>query len=94
MFRRRDRSREQRISAVSGCDSCQLAVCPAGSRAAVVSVGCPVQDAHRLRTLGLFEGAHVDVVDTRSGILLNVRGSRLALGLGIAAAITVRLLPA
>lgn len=67
-----------------------LATCPAGCRATVVCVDCPALDAMRLRSLGVFEGARVGIVDTRSGILLDVRGSRLALDHGIARAITVR----
>lgn len=40
--------------------------------------------------LGLFEGAQVGVIDTRSGVVLDVRGSRLALGWAVVAGITVR----
>ncbi|NUO65726.1 MAG: hypothetical protein HOQ11_15810 [Gemmatimonadaceae bacterium] len=74
----------------SPCDSCPLAACAAGSRATVLCIVCPAHDAHRLRTLGLFEGVTVGVVDTRSGLVLDVRGSRLALGAAIAAGITVQ----
>jgi Fe2+ transport system protein FeoA len=77
------------VSTAAACDSCPLGVCPAGLRATVLCIACPAQDAQRLRTLGLFEGAQVGVVDTQSGIVLDVRGSRLALGWEIAAAITV-----
>jgi Fe2+ transport system protein FeoA len=56
----------------------------------VLHVGCADGDANRLRALGLVEGTNVHVIDTRSGVLLDVRGSRLALGLALAAAITVR----
>lgn len=55
---------------------------------------CPALDAQRLRTLGLFEGVQVGVVDTRSGMVLDVRGSRLALGRPVVAGITVRLVTA
>lgn len=72
------------------CDSCPLGACAPGSRATVLCIACPAHDAQRLRTLGLFEGAHVGIVDARSGIVLDVRGSRLALGGAIVAAITVR----
>jgi Fe2+ transport system protein FeoA len=65
-------------------------MCPAGLRVAVLCLGCAGRDAERLRALGLVEGTSVEVVDTRSGILLDVRGSRLALGAGLAATITVR----
>lgn len=38
----------------------------------------------------MFEGARVGVLDTRSGMVVDVRGARLALGREIAASITVR----
>lgn len=56
----------------------------------MLCLACPAHDAQRLRTLGLFEGACVGVIDTRSGMVLDVRGARLALGREIAAAITVQ----
>ncbi len=74
----------------SPCESCPLAACRAGSRATVLCIACPALDAQRLRTLGLFEGVQVGVVDTRSGMVLDVRGSRLALGHAVVAGITVR----
>jgi len=72
-------------------DELPLATCPSGVRATILRIGCGAGDAQRLRAMGLVEGTDVDVVDTRSGILLDVRGSRLALGSGLAAAITVQL---
>jgi Fe2+ transport system protein FeoA len=74
----------------SPCDACPLAACASGSHATVLCIACPAHDAQRLRTLGLFEGAKVGIVDARGGIVLDVRGSRLALGDAIVAAITVR----
>ena len=74
----------------SPCDSCPLGACVAGSQATILCIACPALDAERLRTLGLFEGVRVGVVDTRGGIVLDVRGSRLALGRGVVAGITVR----
>jgi Fe2+ transport system protein FeoA len=80
---------------MASCDtSCPLAACAPGRRATIVCLGCPANDAQRLRTLGVFEGADVGVVATRSGIVLDVRGSRLALGAALAALITVRALVA
>jgi Fe2+ transport system protein FeoA len=70
--------------------SCTLAACAAGARATVLAVHCGEAEACRLRALGLCEGASVSVLDTpRHCTLLNVRGSRLALGSAISAAITV-----
>jgi Fe2+ transport system protein FeoA len=46
-------------------------------------------EAHRLRGLGLFEGTTVRVLDSRNGMLLEVKGARLALGQALARAITV-----
>jgi Fe2+ transport system protein FeoA len=57
----------------------------------VLCIVCPALDAQRLRTLGLFEGVQIRVIDTRSGMVLDVRGSRLALGRTVASGITVRL---
>jgi Fe2+ transport system protein FeoA len=82
------------ISITVACDSCPLGVCPAGFRATVLCMTCPALDAQRLRTLGLFEGAHIGVVITRSGMVLDIRGSRLALGWDVAEMITVSSLPA
>ena len=76
-------------SSSTPCDSCPLGACPAGLRATILCIACGAHDAQRLRSLGLYEGAKVGVVDTRSGLVLDVRGSRLALGWEIAAAITV-----
>jgi Fe2+ transport system protein FeoA len=73
----------------SGCGSCTLSACATGCRAAVLGMECESTEASRLRSLGLFEGACVTVVDSRNGMLLDVRGSRLALGSGLASAIRV-----
>jgi Fe2+ transport system protein FeoA len=70
-------------------DSCPLMACKTGNRAVVVRVGCEGAEACRLRALGLYEGARVSVVDSRNGLLLQVRGVRLAIGAAMAAAITV-----
>ncbi len=79
-----------RIPHATPCDFCPLGACVAGSQATVICIACPALDAQRLRTLGLFEGVRVGVVDTRSGVVLDVRGARLALGQGVVAGITVR----
>lgn len=67
--------------------------CKTGHRAVVVRVGCEGAEACRLRALGLYEGARVSVVDSRNGLLLQVRGVRLAIGAAMAASITVIPLP-
>lgn len=69
---------------------CPLAACGVGSCATILGVSCPALDANRLRTLGVYEGAVVSVVDRRSGVLLDVCGTRLALNDAIAASILVR----
>jgi Fe2+ transport system protein FeoA len=74
----------------SACDSCPLAACAAGSRATLICIACPAHDAQRLRALGLFVGASVGIVDARGGMVLDVRGSRVALGDTLVAAITAR----
>ena len=80
--------------AVDLSGDCALAACKAGACATVLRVTCPALDAHRLSTLGVYEGAIVSVVDRRSGVLLDVCGTRLALNDAIAAAIIVRLVAA
>jgi Fe2+ transport system protein FeoA len=65
-------------------DPCPLLALPIGTRARILQLGCPLADASRLRVLGVFEGAYVRVVDRRHGILLDVRGSRLALDRAVA----------
>ena len=71
------------------CAACPLAQCTRGSRAAVLRMDCEGSEACRLRNLGLYEGACVTVLDAQDGLLLEVRGARLALGATLAAAITV-----
>ncbi len=70
--------------------TCPLAACRNGHRAVVVSVDCPAAEACRLRALGVCEGASVDVLDARHAMLLEVRGTRLALGRALTAGITVQ----
>lgn len=77
-------------AAPAAAGACTLASCRAGSWAMVVEVGCGDQEACRLRALGLCEGARVNVVDARNALLLEVRGTRIALGRALGAGITVR----
>ena len=70
--------------------ACALASCRAGSWAVVGELTCGGQEACRLRALGLCEGARVNVVDARNALLLEVRGTRIALGRALGAGITVR----
>jgi Fe2+ transport system protein FeoA len=72
-----------------GCTSCPLAQCASGTRAAVLRMDCDGSEACRLRNLGVYEGACVEVLNSQNGLLLDVRGSRLALGATLASAITV-----
>ena len=78
-----------RCAADCAVASCQLLDCARGHKAVVVRVDCDSSDACRLRALGVYEGARVDVVDSRNGLLLQVRGSRIALAASVAAAIAV-----
>lgn len=84
---RRARAREARRRA--SCTACPLASCARGSRAAVLRMDCDGSEACRLRNLGLYEGACVRVLDSQDGLLLEVRGTRLALGATLASTITV-----
>ena len=74
--------------------TCALAACRPGSRATVVDIGCATDKACRLRALGLCEGTDVSVIDARHAMLLDVRGTRLALGSALTAGIMVQPLPA
>jgi ferrous iron transport protein A len=69
--------------------ACALSACLAGERATVLEVRCGDLEACRLRTLGLCEGAAVNVVRSRDCTLLEVRGSRLAVSHLLASDITV-----
>jgi Fe2+ transport system protein FeoA len=59
-----------------------------------VDIGCATDEACRLRALGLCEGTDVSVIDARHAMLLDVRGTRLALGSALTAGITVQPLQA
>lgn len=83
------RKSEARHGRDARCLACPLAHCARGARATVLRVGCESAEACRLRELGLHEGALVTVLDAQDGLLLEVRGARLALGAALAAAITV-----
>lgn len=100
LFSRRKPSRDRSLAVVApeGADhgageaprTCALAACGAGARATILEMRCGDSEACRLRALGVCEGAHVNVVETRHAMLLDVRGTRLALGRAITAGITVQ----
>ena len=73
------------------CAECPLAACASGCKAAVLRMECEHGEAHRLRGMGLFEGSCVRVLDSRNGMLLEVKGSKLALGETLAR--TIKVLP-
>ena len=83
------RLQRKEAAANARCAACPLAQCARGSRAAVLRMDCEGPEARRLRTLGLYEGACVRVLDAQDGLLLEVRGARVALGAALASAITV-----
>jgi Fe2+ transport system protein FeoA len=56
----------------------------------VVDLECSADEACRLRALGLCEGASVSVIDARHCMLLDVRGTRLALGSALTTGIRVQ----
>lgn len=76
------------------CAECALVTCRAGVRSVVVALRCDAREACRLRTLGLIEGASVTVVDCQHGLLLEVRGARVAISAAIASLVNVRPLAA
>ncbi|MBK6487294.1 MAG: ferrous iron transport protein A [Gemmatimonadetes bacterium] len=69
---------------------CALAQCLPGSRATVVDIACSADEGCRLRALGLYEGSRVCVIDSRHCMVLDVRGTRLALGQALTSGITVQ----
>jgi Fe2+ transport system protein FeoA len=83
------RTRKTEAPAARRCGGCTLAACATGCQAAVLQMSCEGEEAQRLRQLGLYEGACVRVVDSRNGMLLEVKGSRLALGAALASSIRV-----
>lgn len=85
----RVRTREAAPPAAARCAACPLAECARGSRAAVLRMDCDGGEGERLRNLGLYEGACVTVLDAQDGLLLEVRGARLAVAAALAATITV-----
>jgi len=82
-FWRRGRAEAQESTA------CPLTACTRGCRAAVLRMDCAGEEARKLRNMGLYEGSCVTVLDRQDGYLLDVRGSRLAVGPALAGAITV-----
>lgn len=70
--------------------TCPLVDSEAGSEATVVAIACGEHDACRLRAMGVYEGAQVSVIGKRHCLLVDVRGTRLALGTDLAKGITVR----
>lgn len=78
------------VVASSHLGTCPLLNSAAGCAATIVAIECPEGEACRLRALGLYEGAEVSVVGKRHCLLVDVRGTRLALGSELAEGITVR----
>lgn len=72
-----------------GC-SCPLLDSEAGRPATVVAIACGEQDACRLRAMGMYEGATVSVINRRHVLLVDVQGTRLAVGSDLAQDITVQ----
>lgn len=70
--------------------TCPLVDSEAGREATVVAIACADRDACRLRAMGVYEGATVSVVGKTHCLLVDVRGTRLALGADLAGGITVQ----
>ncbi len=80
---------EPRSRALPLC-TCPLGESAAGSEATIVNISCADNDACRLRAMGVYEGATVSVLEKRHCLLLDVQGTRLALGHDLAQGITVQ----
>ncbi|MGV3709855.1 MAG: FeoA family protein [Gemmatimonas sp.] len=74
----------------AGTRVCALSACQSGSQATVVDIGCSPDEACRLRAMGVCEGARISIIDSRHCMVLDVRGTRLALGNALTAGITVQ----
>ena len=63
-----------------------------GSQYVVEEIGLPLELERRLEALGLLEGTQVTVLQKkrRGAVIVKVRGTRFALGLGIAKHVKVR----
>ncbi len=70
--------------------TCPLVESEMGKKATVVAIQCGESEACRLRARGLYEGAQVSVIGKRHCLLVDVIGTRLALGADLAEGITVR----
>jgi ferrous iron transport protein A len=80
----------QPVPPVASARTCALSACRPGSQATVVDIGCASDEACRLRALGVCEGASISVIDARHCMVLDVRGTRLALGKALTSGITVQ----
>ena len=86
--------RRRRITTVEPdagcCPTCSLNLCARGTRARVLGLDCELEDAQKLRALGLFEGAPLRVVDLQAACVLAVLGSKVAIAHQLAARIRVQ----
>lgn len=66
--------------------------CPAGESFQVERLDLPLELSRRLEALGMIAGSRVDVLrkKRRGAMIITVRGTRFAVGMDIAAHITVR----
>lgn len=64
----------------------------AGGRYTVETMTLPIELERRLEALGLIEGSQLDVLQKkrRGAMIVTVRGTRFALGYGVASHIEVR----
>jgi Fe2+ transport system protein FeoA len=69
---------------------CPLLDSEAGRPATVIAIACGDRDACRLRAMGMYEGATVSVINKRHVLLVDVQGTRLAMGTDLAQGITVQ----
>lgn len=70
--------------------TCPLMDSKAGTESTVVAITCGEPDARRLRSMGVYEGATISVVGKKNCLLVDVRGTRLALCSGLALGIKVQ----
>jgi Fe2+ transport system protein FeoA len=67
-----------------------LITCKPGERVVIKDVAGGIGVKRRLESLGLYPGEEVEVVSSNSGpVILNVKGSRVGIGCGMALKILV-----
>ena len=69
---------------------CPLTLCKAGEKVLVKEIVGGIGFRQRLQSMGFFPGEEVEIISAQGGpIIINVKGSRLGIGFGMAQRILV-----